>query len=394
MTLLLILADDLTGAADAAAHAYDAGLSATVLVRPEAPAFLPVDGAVAINSASRALPAAAARQRVARLVQGILDGPGRGRDDLIWFKKIDSQLRGQVGAEVRAMAQALGRGLALVTPALPHLGRTVQGGHLMDGSGRPGLAVSPRLGLRSSAATAAAVEDGARFAEEVARGLRQSRGRGVRVMVCDAAHDGHLDTIAGVAVPQQSELLAAGSGALAGALARQIAAADGARPMVAQASWQGEQVVAVIGSRSERARRQVARAAACPRVVWLQGDALAAPTPAGCRGLLLTPDTPADKGSRIDPAHAQNLAAGAASHVEGGGFTRLVVGGGATAEALLLRLGVDALEGVALADVGMPLLRPFRAEGGAAALPDMVLKPGNHGDADLLRRWLCDAADG
>ncbi len=46
------------------------------------------------------------------------------------FKKIDSTLRGPVGAEIQAAMTAAGASIAIVAPAFPAMGRIVERGTL------------------------------------------------------------------------------------------------------------------------------------------------------------------------------------------------------------------------------------------------------------------------
>jgi uncharacterized protein YgbK (DUF1537 family) len=110
-------------------------------------------------------------------------------------------------------------------------------------------------------------------------------------------------------------------------------------------------------------------------------------------GSLIVTTPASDDGQ--DALWAGRLADAAAPLLASGRYSRLVVGGGATAETLLVRVAGEKvgawLEVVGLAEVGMPLLRGEGRVRGAGAL-EVVLKPGNHGDGDLLKRWLCDSA--
>jgi uncharacterized protein YgbK (DUF1537 family) len=70
---LLILADDLTGAADCAARCRNAGMPASIALQDPTPP-LPT-GALAFTSDSRHLPPDAAARRVRILVTGLHDMP-------------------------------------------------------------------------------------------------------------------------------------------------------------------------------------------------------------------------------------------------------------------------------------------------------------------------------
>src|SRR5262245_61033449 len=117
-----VIADDLTGACDvgAALHAHGVPVVVESIDAPAAPA-----GAALLvrNTQSRTLPpdAAASRARPA-----LADAP-RERDG-VGLKKIDTALRGPLGAEIDASMDAVGAPLAIVLPAIPDVGRTTVGG--------------------------------------------------------------------------------------------------------------------------------------------------------------------------------------------------------------------------------------------------------------------------
>lgn len=123
-TPVLVIADDFTGANDAGSGLAQAGARVHVLFGTEGP--LPEDAAdvLVISTDSRAVSASQAAERVAQVVQHFGAQLQQG-----WlFKKIDSTLRGNVGAETAAALQASGKRLALVAPAVPRLGRTTREG--------------------------------------------------------------------------------------------------------------------------------------------------------------------------------------------------------------------------------------------------------------------------
>ena len=80
---LLILADDLTGAADSAARCHHAGLPAHVYLRPLAGPLPP--GAIAFSTDSRYLAPSAAAEQVRQLLIALPTAPTAQ-----WYKKIDS----------------------------------------------------------------------------------------------------------------------------------------------------------------------------------------------------------------------------------------------------------------------------------------------------------------
>ena len=124
MTLLVgMVADDLTGALDAAAPFAGQGLETVVLISLDSDGALPADAEVlCINTASRELTDGEAAARVTVATRRLAAaGPRR------WFKKIDSRLKGHLAAETSAMLAVTGLSRALVAPAEIRNGRRHQG---------------------------------------------------------------------------------------------------------------------------------------------------------------------------------------------------------------------------------------------------------------------------
>lgn len=111
--MLTILADDLTGACDTGTlFAASAAVAVTVWPQPPAPGTVRV-----LDTETRTLGRGEAARRLVAAT--------RAAPDQRYFKKIDSTLRGHVGAEVDALLRASGAASALLTPAFPGQGRTV-----------------------------------------------------------------------------------------------------------------------------------------------------------------------------------------------------------------------------------------------------------------------------
>ncbi len=123
---LVVLADDLTGAAEIAAIAHQSGLRAVVHTTP--PTGKSDADVLVCDTNTRLLPPARAARAVADLVQLL-----KRRSHVSFFKKVDSVLRGPVLAEVNACAAALGRRRTLLVPCNPSLGRVIRDGHYFVG---------------------------------------------------------------------------------------------------------------------------------------------------------------------------------------------------------------------------------------------------------------------
>src|ERR671932_2417042 len=118
--LTAVIADDLTGAADAGVQLVRAGYRTAVIFYGER--ALPDDlDALAFDTDSRAMPAGFAAKRVVETVRAV-------REARLVYKKLDSTLRGNVAAELAAAFGAAGRERAVVAPAFPAAGRNTVGG--------------------------------------------------------------------------------------------------------------------------------------------------------------------------------------------------------------------------------------------------------------------------
>jgi uncharacterized protein YgbK (DUF1537 family) len=129
MPQFLIIADDLTGAADTGASLARAGW--LTLVALHSITQLPACDALVLSTQSRGLAPAEAEARV-RLAARQAQGEGQTEAPYI-YKKLDSTLRGHPALELAAVMDALGLERALIAPAFPAQGRTTFGGRqLLD----------------------------------------------------------------------------------------------------------------------------------------------------------------------------------------------------------------------------------------------------------------------
>jgi uncharacterized protein YgbK (DUF1537 family) len=126
LAVYAILADDLTGAGDAGVQFAAAGLRTRTLFGAWTPPDLHGADVVVIDTASRPLPPDAAYAAVHAAALRV-----QAAGAAVIYKKIDSTLRGPLGAEIAAVLAACRLPLAVICPAYPALGRSVRGGVLM-----------------------------------------------------------------------------------------------------------------------------------------------------------------------------------------------------------------------------------------------------------------------
>jgi uncharacterized protein YgbK (DUF1537 family) len=132
---VLVVADDLTGANATGALFARLGLrTRTFAAGSGQPAPGPGTDVTVVTTGTRRLPPAAAAARVRAVLTAMT-----GHDPELLVKRVDTTLRGPVGAELAVMLAHLrsrhqGRVAALAVPAYPAAGRTTVGGiHLVGG---------------------------------------------------------------------------------------------------------------------------------------------------------------------------------------------------------------------------------------------------------------------
>lgn len=295
MLRLAIIADDLTGTLDSAAPFADAGLRVVVATSPAAvAAALPGAEVLAVSTNSREIAPDAAAAAVAAVLAQLPAG-------VRLFKKVDSRLKGNVASELAAMPA----GPVLAVPAIPDFGRLVRDGAIC------GFGVVQPIRVEDVLAAGARelrVPDTTTLAE-MAQAVRQ-------------APEGMLILGArGAAV------------ALAGVLA-------GERERPADLTVLLPMLI-VVGSTDPITLEQVAELRrARPDLRWSGApDGVVVGGLASEVPLILMQSTPGT--GATGPAVATALASGIAALA--GDAATLVLTGGATAEAVLARLGIAVL---------------------------------------------------
>ncbi|MEW6751846.1 MAG: 4-hydroxythreonine-4-phosphate dehydrogenase PdxA [Candidatus Latescibacterota bacterium] len=422
---VLVIADDFSGACDTGVQFTRAGLTVRVAtVTPRSPALAQV---LAWDADTRNLPGPQAAARVlgawpdlAALAPALL------------YKKMDSTLRGPFAAELAALLPLWDPPLGLVAPALPAAGRTTVGGHQLLGGvpvSRTEMAADRGAPVRTSRIADLLEEAGLRVErldlETIGRGpaavLAALVGLGVPArplaVVCDAAGDQDLASLATAAARLERAPLLCGSAGLAGQLAatfrpdsRQPRAAaprapgrgpspcEGSPPRVQGAvSAEVDEPVApglcrqgallLVGTRHPHTLSQLRKAEAAAGLACLDlgADAVAEAQRLLDAGRPVALCAPADEGrSRAEvAADLQRLADCGRRLLDTGRVCGMGVTGGWTARVLLGALQAGAAEVLEEVDTGVPLCR--LADGPWAGL-ELATKAGALGSAEALVR--------
>jgi uncharacterized protein YgbK (DUF1537 family) len=411
MDALRVIADDLTGACDVGVELLP--WPGGVVVEPDAAAAADAGipaGALRIrNTQTRTSPAPAAAHRVAETLGTAL----RGWNGIL-LKKIDTGLRGQLGAELDAAIDALGADEAFVLPAIPEAGRTTEQGCQLIGGvpvDRTAFARDPHQPIRDASVPAAVEATGRRRAAVIglddvrANGrlddaVERARRAGAAVLVCDAQTDEDLERSVRRLLLRARPLVLAGSTGLARALRRVLGTehAARARPGSAEPPGGDTGVLVVVGSAHPAARAQVE--AVARRGAEVVEVPLAGPSPESAGGaaarvvrargtaILAAPVDPVSEGSARVLGAIRAAALAALARVRP---RALAVVGGETAYHVLEGLGHPPLW---LEARPAPLVVRSRLLGGGLAGLPVVTKGGSSGGPELLAQIVQQLARG
>jgi uncharacterized protein YgbK (DUF1537 family) len=257
MAQVLVVADDLTGSNATGALFARRGLRAvTVSDVGHARRHAAAADVVVVNTQTRHADGAAARAAVTAAIDAL---PGAR----LVVKRVDTTLRGNVGAELEAALTAVRKRRpqtrALFVPAFPAAGRTTVGGiHLVDGipvaeteaardpfgpvtTSRVATLLAAQTRLRTAEVALDVVQAGP---DALARAFAAAAD--ADIVICDAVTAAHLNAVAGAAAAA-GYWLSADSGPFGAALAGALGI--GGTP---------EPVVVIAGSVTERTRAQLA----------------------------------------------------------------------------------------------------------------------------------------
>jgi uncharacterized protein YgbK (DUF1537 family) len=389
-----VIADDLTGALDSALQFRKAGRHTMVSTRP---GIWPTAGSVvALSTETRHVSAACAAEGMKAVFHALQD-----RMSARIYKKTDSLLRGNIGAELRALYDAAGSGPLVFAPAYPTGGRTtIDGIHRLHGvpvaeaaPGRDPLTPVkeshiPTLlrdsgGLRAEGVPLDVVR---RSQEAFIAELSRAHRTGVEVLAPDVETDDDLQAIASALGVWTGGVVSAGSAGLAEHLARSDQGS-------AQPSNLGRSgfVAALVGTPSVHTQEQVERALVTGFARRIQIRSHADVDSAVRK---LRPDHLSDRltifdttlegmAPRPEERRWQLRCVGdlCRALVDAADQPGLILTGGDTARAALNALEVDAIEVLGEIEWGVPGGHALR---GTRRVASVVTKGGNMGGRDAL----------
>ncbi|MCI0359120.1 MAG: four-carbon acid sugar kinase family protein [Planctomycetaceae bacterium] len=364
MSSVIVIADDLSGAAELAGIAFARGYSAEVQRE-----FDPTSDAeaIAVDPDSRGLPPTLAAQRVEQVARAV----AAARSAWI-YKKVDSVLRGNVRVEIEAVLRATGRSRALLVPANPSRGRTIADSRLLI-DGVP-LDQTPFRDDPEHPRTSAVISE--------------LLGQSDLIDVPDVADSWQLHRFA---VQLDKDVLPAGAADFFAALLDTHGAGQGSGARPAIPPLVGRPALLVCGSRAAwTARKGACQAQRIPILALPEATADLTSVVQGAaaelvsRGVLAIAIDPASSRPSQVQQQLPRLASVAAMLLEATPVATTLAEGGATAAAIAECRGWTRFRVVQTAPAGVGVLQPLDRAG----TPTFLIKPGSYAWPDEIWRQL------
>ncbi|ADL07425.1 four-carbon acid sugar kinase family protein [Thermosediminibacter oceani] len=269
MYKVIVIADDFTGSNDTGVQLVKHGYFAITLTDTAlAEKYEDVADALVIDTETRGVPASSAYEKLKEISKIV----GEYKEAVV-YKKIDSTLRGNIGAEIRALREGLKPDLTVFAPAFPKNGRTTERGvHFLKGVpiDKTELARDPKNPVTTADVKKILVEGLGvpvkhKVLEEINGDLKENMEKELGeydVFSFDAKTDDDLIKIATVVLNLGRKTLWVGSAGLAEALMASLEKKEGKKP-----------VLIIAGSVSQVTRRQVFKALEDSRIVLVKLDA-------------------------------------------------------------------------------------------------------------------------
>jgi len=259
---VIIIADDLTGANATSVLLAKDGYKACTFLRLEA--YSKKDGdafnIISISTDSRAIASNDAYERVSKVVQFF-------KNEKIKFftKRIDSTLRGNIGAEVDAVLDHVDEEtIAIMVSAFPSSGRVTIGGYLMVHSvplEKTDVARDPKTPVHTSCVQTLVsgqtkhkvgfipLQKVFKGAEALAQSIKAEKAKGHRIIIIDATTNEDIDIIAEAVTLTDFPVVAVDPGPFTAALVKEL--------VPKPAKSRGQKVLLTIGSVSNLTRKQI-----------------------------------------------------------------------------------------------------------------------------------------
>ncbi|BDG49072.1 four-carbon acid sugar kinase family protein [Parageobacillus sp. KH3-4] len=284
MNKLAIIADDLTGASDSGVQFARKGLVTQVLFDLTGLSGEREVEVIVVDTDSRALPALDAYQKVQDAAKTLQE---MGFNQL--YKKIDSTLRGNIGAEIDAIYDAIKPTFMIIAPGYPKNGRTIYKGyhflhdtllHETELSRDPKCPIKesyvPRLIAKQTDRPIGLIDyQTLRLGfDKVKEQLDRYRANGIPYIIFDSLSEEDLQRIVRYVCRINEKVVWVGSAGLANYLPEAEAYRLQKSKKAAMIEPNERPILLVVGSVSQVSRRQLDRALSLKNVKGIQVDSV------------------------------------------------------------------------------------------------------------------------
>jgi uncharacterized protein YgbK (DUF1537 family) len=262
MAQCVVIADDLTGANATGVLLRKSNFSAYTVLNSERLdlKLLSESNCIIYPTESRAVDPSVAYNRVHNVAMLL-----KSDDVLVYSKRIDSTLRGNVGIETDAILDALGDDyIAIAAPCFPEANRIVSGGYMLVNSvplHKTAAAADPKNPVKTSSVreifenqtkypvTSLFIGDIMRGKDHISKKINEYKREGVRIIIFDCISRDDLDVIASGVIDSGVRFVAVDPGTFTATVSRKL--------ITPNALKSRNKILAVIGSVNEVARLQV-----------------------------------------------------------------------------------------------------------------------------------------
>lgn len=274
--MYLLIADDLTGGNDAGIQFAKHGIPTRMALSPDQAAgnvASCASGMLVVNTNTRNLPDAEAAALLADVAETLKRETGSAPPEMV-FKKIDSTLRGNPGAEIDVLMRGFGFTMTFLAPSYPEQGRTVERGLLFVNNvlvHETVFAQDPLTPIRESSIAAILCGQTARKTagiplsileqgpDKVVAEVAALAASGVELFVFDAKTSEHLAVVAAAGLAMETRPLFAGSAGLAAALAKLLPGSKKSGHSSQESLVPVERVFFICGSANQATHAQTAK---------------------------------------------------------------------------------------------------------------------------------------
>jgi uncharacterized protein YgbK (DUF1537 family) len=255
----LILADDLTGANDTAIQFVKHGFSALVIPHPGYcdPGIYAGYDVISVNCDTRGMDCAGAYRTVRNILTRLKTAGLEGT----CYKKVDSVLRGNPGAELAAVMDELDIPLAIAAPSFPANRSVLEQGMLKSGRG------AQQTGINAIAIFADAMDKKVESIplEKIRQGdlkaaeyILSRHACGIQVFVADAVTDEDLSIVCRISAVIEKPLILAGAAALADQIGKNMERGETGMPEDTPCSIKHGPALIIAGTRQGETAAQIA----------------------------------------------------------------------------------------------------------------------------------------